>query len=77
MPQSLSRIYVHAIFSTKNRSELIDSDIEKELYRYIAKIFREYDSPCVIINRTLSDGLRPFRAQRCTLSFSQGVALSL
>ena len=53
MPQSLSRIYVHAIFSTKNRIELIDSDIEEELYRYITKIFREYDSPCLIIIRNI------------------------
>ena len=52
MAQSLSRVYLHAIFSTKNRKALIDSSIEKELYSYMSKIFRECDSPSLIINGT-------------------------
>jgi putative transposase len=31
MPQSLSKVYVHIIFSTKNRQNLIDDRIENSL----------------------------------------------
>ena len=52
MPQSLSKVYLHAVFSTKYRKELINPSIENELYPYMAKIFRECDSPSLIINGT-------------------------
>ena len=52
MPQSLSKVYLHAVFSTKFRKELIDPGIENELYAYMAKILRECDSPSLIINGT-------------------------
>ncbi len=35
MPQSLSKVYVHIIFSTKNRQNLIDNSIEVSLYEYL------------------------------------------
>lgn len=38
MPQSLTKIYVHVVFSTKNRSNLIDKSIEKSLFEYIGGI---------------------------------------
>jgi REP element-mobilizing transposase RayT len=38
MPQSLSKVYVHIIFSTKNRQNLIDVKIEKSLYEYLGGI---------------------------------------
>ncbi len=38
MAQSLSQVYVHITFSTKNRAFLIDGDIENELYSYLAEI---------------------------------------
>jgi putative transposase len=50
MPQSLAKIYIHLVYSTKNRVNLIDEEIEKELFPYIAKIFRENDSPSLAIN---------------------------
>ena len=50
MPQSLAKIYIHLVFSTKNREPLIDSSIEKELFPYLAKVFRECDSPSLAIN---------------------------
>ena len=52
MAQSLAKVYVHAVFVTKNRKELIDPDIERELYPYMATIFRKNDSPCLTINGT-------------------------
>lgn len=45
MSQTLSMLYVHVVFSTKNRKLFLkDEIIRKELYFYIAKIIMEYDS---------------------------------
>ena len=52
MPQSLSSILVHLIFSTKNREPFISEAIEKELHPYMAKIFRELKSPTLSIGGT-------------------------
>ena len=38
MSQSLSKVYVHITFSTKNMKGLIDEDIESSLYEYIGGI---------------------------------------
>ena len=38
MSQSLSKVYVHIIFSTKNRQNLIDTRIENSLYEYLGGI---------------------------------------
>jgi len=47
MPQSLSAIYVHLIYSTKNREPLIRPEIEEELRKYHAGILRNLDSPMI------------------------------
>lgn len=52
MPQSLSSILVHLVFSTKNREPFITPAIETELHPYMATIFREYNSPSLIIGGT-------------------------
>ena len=52
MPQSLSSILIHLIFSTKNREPFISEAIEKELHAYMAKIFRELKSPSLTIGGT-------------------------
>jgi REP element-mobilizing transposase RayT len=49
MPQSLSSVLVHLIFSTKNREPFITPQIETELYPYLATIFREQKSPTLAI----------------------------
>ena len=38
MPQSLSKVYVHITFSTKNRRDLIDENIENSLFEYLGGI---------------------------------------
>ena len=38
MSQSLSKVYVHITFSTKNRYPFIDKDIEQELWAYLGGI---------------------------------------
>jgi len=52
MPQSLAQIYVHIVFSTKDRKPwLRDAALRDELYAYMATIVRDnVDSPALIIN---------------------------
>lgn len=38
MPQSLSRVYIHIVFSTKTRLPLIDDSISSRLFEYIGGI---------------------------------------
>ena len=52
MPQSLSNILVHLIFSTKNREPLINDNIAAELHPYLAALFRVRESPALTINGT-------------------------
>lgn len=52
MPQSLSSVLIHLIFSTKNREPFISSGVEKNLHRYMAKIFRSLKSPSLTIDGT-------------------------
>jgi putative transposase len=52
MPQSLSSILIHLIFSTKNREPFISAAIEKELHPYLATIFRSLKSPSLTIDGT-------------------------
>ena len=41
MPQSLSQIYIHLVFSTKNRQNLISESVAPDLYAYMATVFHE------------------------------------
>ncbi len=52
MPQSLSSLLIHLIFSTKNRESFLTPEIEVELYPYIASIFKAMRSPALIIDGT-------------------------
>ncbi len=58
MPQLLSSILVHLIFSTKNREPFISLAIECELHPYMATIFREHNSPSIIdgTSRAVEEG---------------------
>jgi REP element-mobilizing transposase RayT len=50
MPQSLSQMLIHVVFSTKHRQPFITEKIEPELHAYIAKIlYDECYSPALII----------------------------
>src|SRR5205814_742847 len=52
MPQSLSSILIHLIFSTRNREPFITEAIEKELHPYMATIFKGLKSPSLTIGGT-------------------------
>ena len=49
MPQSLSSILIHLVFSTKNREPFITDAIEAELHRYLGGIFRDCKCPSLLI----------------------------
>lgn len=52
MPQSLARVYLHVVFSTKGRRPwLKDAGLRSELYPYMATVLRDVvESPAVLIN---------------------------
>ena len=50
MPQSFSAVFLHLIFSTKNREPFLrDPDLQRETHSYLGGISKELDSPPVII----------------------------
>lgn len=50
MPHSLNKIWVHAIWTTKDRIPLIHLNIEHKIYHFISEQFREQGCRIKIIN---------------------------
>ncbi|MFB6343688.1 IS200/IS605 family transposase [Saccharicrinis sp. FJH2] len=50
MSQSLSQIYVHLTFGTKERHPYIKDQVKHRLHQFIGGILRSQESPSVIIN---------------------------
>ncbi|BDS08712.1 transposase [Oceaniferula spumae] len=46
MPQSLSKVIIHLIFSTKDRHEWIDAQIQPKLHAYLATTARDEGWEC-------------------------------
>jgi REP element-mobilizing transposase RayT len=46
MPQSLSLVSLHIIFSTKDRAPYLHKDITEELYPYLATVVRNANCEC-------------------------------
>jgi REP element-mobilizing transposase RayT len=49
MPQSLTKLYAHLVFSTKNRQPYLDDEIRPRVHGYLATIVRNLDSPWVVV----------------------------
>ena len=50
MPQSLSAVYVHSVFSTKDRRPYLrDLDLRNELHAYLGGISKRLDCTSVIV----------------------------
>ena len=47
MPQSLSKVILHIIFSTKNRGPWLESDVRPRIHRYLATICRDLGAELV------------------------------
>ena len=70
MSQSLTKIWVHIIYSTKNRvGYLHDDTIQKNMHGYLATIHNEYESPALIVG-----GVADHVHILCTMSKNHTVA---
>ncbi|MGD1103364.1 MAG: transposase [Terriglobia bacterium] len=45
MPQSLSKLYIHLIFSTKQRAPLLLRPLRERVHAYLATVLNNLDSP--------------------------------
>ncbi len=50
MPHSFNKIWIHAIWATKDRMPIINPDIEKKVHQYIDRQLRDFGCPVRIIN---------------------------
>jgi putative transposase len=50
MPQSLARIHIHLIFSTKNRERFLNDVVRQPLHNYMAVVLRNFGCPAALIN---------------------------
>ena len=50
MPHSYTRIWIHAIWATKNRELLISDKLEKQLFPFMKQQFKELGCPILRIN---------------------------
>ncbi len=49
MPQSLSKVYLHIVFSTKNREPWLRPEIRVETHRYLGGVAGHHDCPALIV----------------------------
>ncbi len=49
MPQSLTKIYAHLVFSTKNRQPILNEAIRPRVHAYLATLIRNLDSPWCMV----------------------------
>jgi putative transposase len=52
MPQSLSQVYVHLIFSTKGREPLLLGSLRGQMHAYLAAVLNNQDSPAIRVGGT-------------------------
>ena len=52
MSQSLSKLYVHLVFSTKHREPLLLSPVRDQMHAYLATVLKNQDSPAVKVGGT-------------------------
>ena len=53
MSQSLSRVVIHIIFSTKNRFAFLTGvEMQKRMHAYLARVLNEQDSPAIEVGGT-------------------------
>ncbi|MDT8415970.1 MAG: IS200/IS605 family transposase [Flavobacteriaceae bacterium] len=50
MPHSFNKIWIHAIWATKERIPLIHQNIEEKVYQFVSEQLREQGCPVRIIN---------------------------
>lgn len=50
MPQSLARVHIHLVYSTKNREPFLIDTVRESLHRYQAVVLQNLGCPAVLIN---------------------------
>mgnify|MGYP000025204587 CR=1 FL=1 len=70
MPQSLSQVLVHLVFSTKHRQPFIMPDKRKALFAYLAGTLNQMKCPCIVVGG-MPDHVHLMFAQARTLSMSE------
>lgn len=75
MPQSLSQIYVHLVFSTKERARLIPVALQPELYAYLATALTSEDCS-VLIAGGMSDHIHILLRLGRTTTISDAVKIA-
>ena len=69
MAQTLTRLLVHVVFSTKERRNLITAAVEPQLHAYLGGICRNRESPALAIGGTKNH-------VHLLISLSKSIALS-
>ena len=69
MAQTLTRLLVHVVFSTKDRRKLIVPTVEADLHSYLGGICRKRESPALAIGETENH-------VHLLISLSKNIALS-
>jgi REP element-mobilizing transposase RayT len=72
MPQSLARLHIHLIFSTKNRERIIHNAVRNSLHAYMATVPQNLDCPPVLIN-SVEDHVHILFELGRTVAISQAV----
>jgi putative transposase len=72
MPQSLARLYVHLIFSTKNREQILHDQIRQPLHSYVAVVLQSLECSPTLLN-SVEDHVHILFELARTVSVSQAV----
>ena len=72
MPQSLARLHVHLVFSTKNREPIITDSVRGSLHAYMATVLQNLNCHPVLIN-SVEDHIHLLFELARTVSVSQAV----
>jgi putative transposase len=64
MPQSLSKLYVHLIFSTQHREPLLIPSVRWPLHAYLATVLKNQDCPALRIGGTIDHAHLLFRLSK-------------
>lgn len=68
MPQSLSAVYLHGVFSTKERQPFLsNADLRAEMHAYLGGISKQLDSPTLIVGG-IADHVHILARQSRTIS---------
>jgi putative transposase len=69
MPQTLTSLMIHVVFSTKHRANLIAPEVEGDLFAFMAGVLKNHDSRLLAANGTANH-------VHLLISQSKNVALS-